>query len=209
MHFECHTEKDKKDYNTNMKSIEIYTNDNAGQGMFVTLAFSEYELAAYLGETRNDQYRFTVSDTTLSDEEVLSSLSGLADYRTDEPVYTKDELAVNFGIIRFFELADYPEAANKYRSSLATEVLEIKINESHLGNEATMEEAEAMVEELNERGYNAEYGDTTDNQGLDEIVPDSIWQECMRKAIAATQSEASQHCPNVRNKSGLREWPTN
>jgi hypothetical protein len=49
----------------------------------------------------------------------------------------------------------------------------IRINEQHLGTDATAEEAQEMVRLLRERGYHVEYGDD-DNANA---IPDAVWLE--------------------------------
>lgn len=50
----------------------------------------------------------------------------------------------------------------------------IRINEKHLGNGASKEQAERMVEWLRERGYDASYG-----QGSSERIEDTDWLDCL------------------------------
>lgn len=55
----------------------------------------------------------------------------------------------------------------------------IKINEQHLGDIATNEQAERMVELLRRRGYDVEIGDSTSPEESPNNVKDSDWEECL------------------------------
>lgn len=58
----------------------------------------------------------------------------------------------------------------------------IYINEEHLGNDATEDEAQAAVEALKARGYNVEYGAAAGQQeGINDIDEDD-WNAALDAA---------------------------
>lgn len=65
----------------------------------------------------------------------------------------------------------------------------LKINEQHLGSEATEQEARRMIALLIERGYEAEYGDAV-GQRIEDAIPSSVWDECM-DTISASAAAAT------------------
>lgn len=57
----------------------------------------------------------------------------------------------------------------------------IKINEQHLGDEATRKNALDMIQCLKSEGIDVEYGTSlprNDNERADSI-PDSVWEKCL------------------------------
>lgn len=68
-----------------------------------------------------------------------------------------------------------------------------QINETHLGTDATREQAELMATRLTEAGYPAEYNSSQGiesrirNEDGDIEIPDSVWFDCLQKVEEAAE----------------------
>lgn len=58
----------------------------------------------------------------------------------------------------------------------------IRINEQHLGSEASKEFALEFIKEMNSRGYEMGYGDDCNHPEMDEI-PDNIWEDAINETL--------------------------
>ena len=71
--------------------------------------------------------------------------------------------------------------------------MKMKLNEEHLGGDSTKSQAVAMVEKLQSRGYDVEYGTPVRGETLDEI-PDVEFLEVLREVLMESPN-LPQHTP--------------
>ena len=60
----------------------------------------------------------------------------------------------------------------------------IRINEQHLGNDATEAQARRMVELLRDEGYDVGYGEYDKTQGT---IPYDLWYDCLDRIAIESQ----------------------
>ena len=80
----------------------------------------------------------------------------------------------------------------------------MKLNEEHLGGNATKTQSVAMVVKLRTRGYDVEYGTPTHEPNLDEI-PAADWQEVLAEVLAQITDDMEE-LPMSYNASSMNNY---